>query len=42
MKEDQKEALKGLPPDFFSQFKSGAEFQGFMDALFKKGVESLL
>ena len=42
MKEEQKDVLAQLPSDFFTQFKSGAAFQGFMDALFKKGVESLL
>lgn len=42
MKEEQKDVFSQLPADFFTQFKSGAEFQGFMDALFKKGVESLL
>ena len=42
MKEETKDVLGSLPADFFSQFKNGSEFQGFMDALFKKGVESLL
>jgi len=36
------ELLKQLPEDFFKKFKDGKEFQGFMDALFKRGVEELL
>lgn len=42
MKEVKEDLLSQLPEDFFTQFKSGEAFQGFMDALFKKGVESLL
>lgn len=36
------ELLKQLPEDFFKKFKDGKEFQGFMDALFKRGVQELL
>ena len=39
---EKNELLKGLPTDFFKQFKSGEDFTGFMDALFKRGVEELL
>jgi putative transposase len=39
---EQNKLLESLPADFFKQFKSGQEFQGFMDALFKRGVEELL
>jgi len=39
---EKNELLKGLPSDFFKQFKSGEDFTGFMDALFKRGVEELL
>ena len=41
---NQKEpsVLDQLPADFFKQFKNGSDFHNFMDALFKKGVESLL
>jgi len=42
MKEKKASLLDQLPPDFFKQFKNGEDFQGFIDALFKKGVESLL
>lgn len=41
MKETQK-LLEQLPADFFNQFKDGSEFQLFMDALFKRGVEQML
>lgn len=41
MKEHNK-LLESLPSDFFSQFKNGADLQGFIDALFKRGVEELL
>ena len=41
MKEQNKQ-LESLPTDFFKQFKTGQEFTGFMDALFKRGVEELL
>lgn len=34
--------LEQLPSEFFKQFQSGEEFQQFMDALFKRGVEQLL
>jgi transposase-like protein len=37
-----KKFLKDLPSDFFKKFKDGKEFQGFMDALFKRGVQELL
>lgn len=39
---EKNELLKGLPSDFFKQFTSGEDFTGFMDALFKRGVEELL
>lgn len=39
---EQNEILKSLPADFFKQFKTGQEFTGFMDALFKRGVEEML
>jgi transposase-like protein len=39
---EQNELLKSLPADFFKQFKTGQEFSGFMDALFKRGVEEML
>ncbi len=38
MKESNK-LLESLPADFSRQFKTGEEFTGFMDALFKRGVE---
>lgn len=41
MKTDNK-ILESLPPDFFKRFKTGEDFTGFMDALFKRGVEELL
>lgn len=41
MKESNK-LLESLPADFSRQFKTGEEFTGFMDALFKRGVEELL
>ena len=41
MKADNK-ILDGLPNDFFKRFKTGDDFTGFMDALFKRGVEELL
>jgi putative transposase len=31
-----------LPEGFFKQFKSGAELQGFLDSLFKRGVQEIL
>ena len=34
--------LESLPADFFKRFKTGEDFTGFMDALFKRGVEELL
>lgn len=34
--------LEDLPADFFKRFKTGEDFTGFMDALFKRGVEELL
>jgi len=40
--ENTNDLLEQLPADFFKQFQSGAEFQHFMDALFKRGVEQLL
>jgi transposase-like protein len=40
--ENTNDLLKQLPADFFKHFQSGAEFQHFMDALFKRGVEQLL
>jgi putative transposase len=40
--ENTNKLLEQLPADFFKQFQSGAEFQHFMDALFKRGVEQLL
>jgi|ERR1022692_2521421 transposase-like protein len=39
---NHKELLEQLPSDFFKKFKDGKEFQGFMDALFKRGVQELL
>jgi putative transposase len=43
MKEkDDQDFLSQLPPDFFKQFKTGEDFLGFMDSVFKKGVESML
>lgn len=42
MKKERNELLKSLPADFFKQFKTGEEFSGFMDALFKRGVEEML
>lgn len=42
MKKEQNDLLKGLPVDFFKQFKTGEDFTGFMDALFKRGVEEML
>ena len=42
MKKDQNKILENLPADFFKQFKTGGDFTGFMDALFKRGVEELL
>jgi transposase-like protein len=41
-KQKDSSVLDQLPTDFFKQFKSGQDFHGFMDALFKRGVESLL
>lgn len=41
MKEQDK-ILERLPADFFKQFKTGEDFTGFMNALFKRGVEELL
>ena len=41
MKEQNKQ-LESLPAGFFKQFKTGQEFTGFMDALFKRGVEEML
>jgi putative transposase len=38
----QNKQLESLPSDFFKQFKTGQEFTGFMDALFKRGVEEML
>ena len=40
--QEHEELLKHLPADFFKKFKDGKEFQGFMDALFKRGVQELL
>jgi transposase-like protein len=42
MKKERNELLKSLPADFFKQFKTGEDFSGFMDALFKRGVEEML
>lgn len=42
LKSEKDPVLNHLPEDFFKQFKSSADFSLFMDALFKKGVESLL
>lgn len=42
MKKEQNKQLEILPADFFKQFKTGQEFTGFMDALFKRGVEEML
>lgn len=39
---NHEELLKHLPADFFKKFKDGKEFQGFMDVLFKRGVQELL
>ncbi|HET7818508.1 MAG TPA: IS256 family transposase [Bacteroidia bacterium] len=39
---NHEELLKQLPEDFFKKFKDGKEFQGFMDVLFKRGVQELL
>lgn len=40
--ENYKDLLRHLPADFFKKFKDGKEFTGFMDALFKRGVQELL
>lgn len=40
--QDQNKLLESLPADFFKQFKTGSDFQGFMEALFKRGVEQML
>ena len=37
MKKEQNKILESLPVDFFKQFKTGGDFTGFMDALFKRG-----
>jgi len=37
-----KEKDFNLPEGFFKQFKSGAELQGFLDSLFKRGVQEIL
>jgi transposase-like protein len=42
MKKERNDLLKSLPADFFKQFKTGEEFSGFMDAMFKRGVEEML
>jgi len=42
MKKEPNKQLEILPADFFKQFKTGQEFTGFMDALFKRGVEEML
>lgn len=42
MEKDNEELLNKLPEDFFKQFKTGKEFQGFMNALFKRGVQQML
>jgi putative transposase len=39
---EQNKILESLPTDFFKQFQSGEDFTGFMDALFKRGVEEML
>lgn len=39
---NHEELLKHLPADFFKKFKDGKEFHGFMDVLFKRGVQELL
>lgn len=39
---EQNKILESLPAGFFKQFKTGEDFTGFMDALFKRGVEELL
>ncbi len=39
---EQNKLLESLPAGFFKQFKTGQEFTGFMDALFKRGVEEIL
>jgi putative transposase len=31
-----------LPEGFFKQFKTGAELQGFLDSIFKRGVQEIL
>lgn len=41
MKKERNDLLKSLPADFFKQFKTGEEFSGFMDAMFKRGVEEM-
>jgi transposase-like protein len=42
MDKENEELLNSLPPDFFKKFKNGEDFQGFMDALFKRGVQQML
>lgn len=42
MKKEDEELLNKLPADFFKRFKDGKEFQHFMNALFKRGVEQML
>ena len=42
MDNQEEELLKHLPKDFFKKFKDDKEFQGFMDALFKRGVQQIL
>ena len=42
MEKNNEELLNELPEDFFKRFKSGKEFQNFMDALFKRGVQQML
>jgi transposase-like protein len=42
MKKEENKILESFPAGFFKQFKNGSEFTGFMDALFKRGVEELL
>ena len=39
---NNEDLLKHLPKDFFKKFRDGKEFSGFMDALFKRGVQELL
>jgi len=42
LSKEQEEFLSSLPPDLFKGFKNMHELSGFMDSLFKRGVEKML